>query len=495
MATVSDLRISLRNTAPVRPDGEFVLYWMIAARRATWNYALQRAAGWARDLGKPLIVLEELPCGNPWDSDRLHRFALDGMADTSRLLAGRGVVYYPYVERATGDAADLVAALAARAAVVVTDEFPCFVWPAVVARAAAASPVRLEQVDSCGLLPLLAADRVFTTAHAFRRFLQRTLPEHLEFPAADPLAGMRLPPARRLPTVITRRWPPASARLLAGDAKELARLPIDHAVPPVETRGGTSAAEAALRRFLNERLDRYAAGHNHPDDEATSGLSPYLRFGHISVHQVLAELAGRRGWSAEKISGAATGAREGWWGLDSSAEAFLDELVTWREIGFNLCRRRPDDYDRYESLPAWARATLAEHARDRRAYRYTPAEFAAGATHDRLWNAAQAELRDCGRIHNYLRMLWGKKILEWSPSPEEALAVMIHLNNRYALDGRDPNSYTGILWVLGRYDRAWGPERPIFGKIRYMSSDNTLRKLRLRRYLEAHGCEGAGGKP
>ena len=171
--------------------------------------------------------------------------------------------------------------------------------------------------------------------------------------------------------------------------------------------------------------------------------------------------------------------------MSEAAEAFLDELVTWREIGFNMCWQG-EDYERYESLPDWAIKTLAVHAKDRRRYLYSLGDFEAAATHDPLWNAAQTQLLIEGRIHNYLRMVWGKKILEWTPSPREALEVMIELNNKYALDGRDPNSYTGILWCLGRYDRAWGPERPIFGKVRYMSSENTMRKVRVNEYMEKY---------
>jgi deoxyribodipyrimidine photo-lyase len=160
-------------------------------------------------------------------------------------------------------------------------------------------------------------------------------------------------------------------------------------------------------------------------------------------------------------------------------------LITWRELGYNACAHL-DRYDRYESLPDWAKQTLDTHRSDARTRLYGLDQFENAQTHDVLWNAAQRQLLKEGRLQNYLRMLWGKKILEWTPCPEEALDIMIHLNNKYALDGRNPNSYTGIFWIMGRYDRPWAPERPVFGKIRYMSSDNTRRKLRLKQYLNKY---------
>ncbi|MGD9857196.1 MAG: deoxyribodipyrimidine photolyase, partial [Planctomycetaceae bacterium] len=220
--------------------------------------------------------------------------------------------------------------------------------------------------------------------------------------------------------------------------------------------------------------------------DATSGLSPYLHFGHLAAHEVFSRIAERERWSPAALGDATKGSRSGWWGMSAESESFLDELVTWRELGFNRCCLS-DDFDRYESLPDWALRTLADHAGDPRVHVYTLDQFESAATHDDLWNAAQRQLTGEGRLHNYLRMLWGKKILEWSSSPQEALDLMIELNNKYAVDGRDPNSYSGIFWVLGRYDRAWGPERPVFGKVRYMSSENTRRKLRLTEYLERYG--------
>jgi deoxyribodipyrimidine photo-lyase len=209
-----------------------------------------------------------------------------------------------------------------------------------------------------------------------------------------------------------------------------------------------------------------------------------LHFGHIAAHEIVAKILRHEGWSPSRLAKTATGAKDGWWGVSPSAEAFLDQVVTWRELGFNMAARRPDS-EQFESLPPWASTTLEAHASDRRPYTYTVDQFREAATHDPLWNAAQRQLLTEGRLHNYLRMLWGKKILEWTASPREALDVMIELNNRFALDGRDPNSYSGIFWVLGRYDRPW-PERPIFGQVRYMTSESTARKLRVKAYLRRY---------
>ncbi len=480
---VPEIRVRRANSHAVCPHGQYVLYWMIAQRRPKWNFALDRAVDWAKALGKPLVIFEALRCGYPWASDRLHRFVLDGMVANAQAFSKTCATYYPYVEQRAGAGRGLLETLARDACAVITDDYPCFFLPQMVAAAAARISVLCEAIDSNGLLPLRAADRVYLRAYDFRRFLQRTLGKHLaHLPRANPLARVVLPELAALPGDILRRWPAATTALLAGDANELAKLPIDHRVGVVPTRGGCAVATSALDRFLNDVLPHYEQERNQPEKDGTSGLSPYLHFGHLSAHEVLHRLGQREHWSAEALGESAPRTGDGWWRMSKPAEGFLDQLVTWRELGFNFCWQRAD-YDQYESLPAWAQATLARHASDRRSHVYTLDEFAGSRTHDPLWNAAQRQLVREGRIHNYLRMLWGKKILEWSPTPRDALAVMIELNNRYALDGRDPNSYSGIFWVLGRYDRAWGPERPIFGTIRYMSSASTARKLRVKGYL------------
>jgi deoxyribodipyrimidine photo-lyase len=279
----------------------------------------------------------------------------------------------------------------------------------------------------------------------------------------------------------------ATAGLLRGDGSALRKLPIDHSIAPSPWQGGSQAGEARWRGFLSHRLSRYHDLRNQPDEDGASGLSPYLHFGHFSSHQALSELLAQEGWTVARIAPRALGKRQGYWGLSFAAEAFVDQLVTWRELGLNLTSRQPTSYDRYRVLPDWAKKTLEAHARDGRPHRYRLDELAGSRTHDEIWNAAQQQLCREGTMHNYLRMLWGKKILEWSSNPRRALSTLIELNNRYATDGRNPNSYSGILWTLGKFDRPWGPERPIFGTVRYMSSKNTARKLRLRAYLSRYG--------
>ncbi|HEX2203398.1 MAG TPA: hypothetical protein VHG91_08870 [Longimicrobium sp.] len=490
------LRVVAVNGAPARGDGEYVLYWTTMARRTGWSFALQRAVEWCRALGRPLLVLEALRAGYPWASDRFHRFAIDAMADQAAAFAKSGVRHHPYVEPAPGEGRGLLEALAARASVVVTDGFPDFFLPRMVAAAGRKLPVRLEAVDGNGLLPLRATTRAYTAAVHFRRFLQGELPAHLDaFPLADPLKRYDVGAKASMPREVLERWPAASAALLRGGAGTLDAFPIDHGVPPVGFRGGPVHGAAVLRSFVERRLARYPDERNEPEAEACSGLSPYLHWGFVSPHQVFDAVARREGWTPERVGWKPTGAREGWWGMGPAAEAFLDQLVTWRELSYNTAHL-VDGHDTYGSLPAWARATLEKHAGDARDL-VAPEALDEGRSYDALWNATQGQLRREGRIHNYLRMVWGKRFLEWTATPRDALALMLHLNNRWALDGRNPNSVSGIAWTLGRYDRAWGPERAVYGTVRYMSSANTSRKLRVKDYVHRYapgGSEGVGAR-
>lgn len=484
-------RVPAQRIRPLRDGraggGRYVLYWMTGARRATSNFALDRALEHATMRGLGLVVFEPLRADYPWACARFHQFVLEGMADNAAAFDQPGVTYFPYVEPRAGDARGLLERLAADAAVVVADDTPGFFQARMIERVAPRLDVPVEAVDGNGLLPMRTATQAFPTAYAFRRFLQASLHEHLPArPSVRPLATPLRATRPALSADVLTRWPAFDVRRDVGAV--VRGLPIPQGVAPIGDRpGGARAAAVRLRHFVARDLPRYVDDRNDPDASATSGLSPYLHFGHVSSHDIFDAVMASEGWLGD-VPRTGRGARAGWWGVSAPAEAFLDQLVTWRDLGFNTCTVRPD-FDQFESLPSWALATLRRHADDPRDPGYSVEVLDAAETHDEVWNAAQRELRRDGRLHNYLRMLWGKKILQWSPTPEQALATMIDFNNRYALDGRDPNSYSGIFWTLGRYDRPWGPERPIFGTIRYMSSENTVRKIRLKGYLERYAAQ------
>lgn len=466
----------------LRADGAYVLYWMIAQRRTRWSFALQHAVAQARALGVPLLVLEPLRVGYRWASPRFHAFVVQGMADNAARCAAAGVRYLAYVEPEEGAGSGLLEALAADAALVVTDDYPTFFLPEMVRAAGARLPVRLDVVDGCGVVPMRGHGREFTVAHSFRRHLHKTLRPHLHAPPeAEPLAGYDLGWAQ-VPGAITERW-----RLISEpDALRWPALCPPGLVGgpgPAPIAGGARAGEAQLAWFLRAALSRFDDDRNQPDLSGASGLSPYLHFGHVSGSEVVHAALAHDGWTAQRLNPAPTGQRHGWWGAAAAVESFLDEVLTWRELGYAWCAANPGMEHRYDALPDWARESLAEHASDPRPARYTLEQLAGAETHDRVWNAAQRQLVREGRVHNYMRMLWGKNVLAWTESPQQAFAWLIELNNRYALDGRDPNSYAGIGWVFGRFDRAWGPERPIFGKVRYMTSEAALRKLDMRNWL------------
>jgi deoxyribodipyrimidine photo-lyase len=463
------------------PGGEYVLYWSQASRRLDHNHALDYAALCAKEHGRPLVIYEGLRLDYPWASARLHRFVLEGMRDNAEAAAARGLAYWPFVETPRQSGRGLVHRLAQRAVVVVTDDWPAFVVPGQTAALVRRASVPVFAVEGSSIVPLSLLGRPVSAAVHLRPRIHKAFAEAWAHRAA---ARVAIPPR-------TGANLEAPFDVWKGEIEDLlARLRFDAAVPPVPgTAGGTRAARARLRSFVKERLSGYAEARSRPASPLAghaSGLSPYLHFGHISIEEVAAAVLGANGrWSPAELRIQNRGKREGFFADDPDVNAFLDEALTWRDLGLHWHRMRGADVSGLETaLPEWARGTLGAHAADRRAFSYSPGEWEAGLTHDPLWNAAQRELVATGTMHNYLRMLWGKKVIEWSKSPEEAYRTLVHLNNKYALDGRDPNSYTGILWCFGLFDRPWPPERPVLGTVRYMSSANTAKKFDLRPYLD-----------
>jgi deoxyribodipyrimidine photo-lyase len=438
------------NAAPLRSGAEYVLYWCQMNRRADANQALDFAVGLANQLHLPVLFYEGLTYTYPYSSDRFHRFILEGVPETVKRLRARGIGYTFYLRRLPTDPNDVLYRLAARAAAVVTDDYPTFIAARHNASVALKLDTAFYAVDASCIVPMVCFGKREYAARTIRPKIHRLLPQYL-WPLPPVEVAKRFPPrVSRFHTTVTR----------ANIADLVASCRIDHSVRPSPSiSGGRLAAQAQLAHFLKHGLARYAAESNEPSAHATSGLSPYLHFGQISPLEVA--LAAK-----------------------SSAE-FLEQLIVRRELAFNFARLTPR-LDSLQALPDWARETMRRHRRDHRPTMYTLEQFERAATHDDLWNATQRELLVNGTIHGYYRMYWGKKIIEWSPTYNAALRTMIYLHERYALDGRDPNTYTNILWCFGLHDRPW-PERPIFGTLRSMTLAGMRRKTDVDAYISSTG--------
>ncbi len=481
---ISELRVNQRNKEKPDPKGKYVLYRLQIHRRFQWNHALEYAVNRANEHDKPLLIYEGLRCDYPWASDRFHRFIMESMQELQEEAAGR-VQYIPFIEYEPGEEPAFYETLASEAVEVISDEYPVFIMREQNNRTAKECGVRYTTVDANGIIPLEATEKAAYNAYFFRKIVQRTFPDfYRAAPDNDPLSNLGNRESLDLPDKI-RDGAERSRNDLEDISKCISRLPIDHEVEPVASPGTRKAAIEEFEDFIEHRLDRYHEEANQPDNSAASNMSPWLHFGKISpfeiTRRVFEQQPGK--WSLDDLVDQ-NGSRGSYFSDDPNIESYLDEVITWREVGFHFAWHE-EEIDTFESLPDWVRETLNEHRSDTRPYVYTLEEFEQAETHDEIWNAAQRQLRREGVIHNYLRMLWGKKILEWTPDPETALAYMIELNNKYAVDGRDPNSYSGIFWCLGRFDRPW-PERKIYGKVRYMSSDSTRKKCRLSGYLQRY---------
>ena len=477
-------------------SGECVLYWMISARRTKWNHGLQHAIDLANERNLPLVVVEALAIAHEWANDRSHTFVIQGMMDNKRSLEDSPITYIPYVETKPNEARGLLEKWMEFADVMVIDDFPVYMPRRISEIAVSIGKCEVHCVDSNGFIAM-RQDRDFTTAYSLRRHLHKTIIQHMsEFPVADPIAGAAGLPRfsqTKVESIFSESDTPITPYEFIWRICEiediglnaLSILAIDHSVPPVQqTKGGSMAASLRWNEFLEERLSDYSENRNQPELNGSSGLSPYLHFGHISPHQILSEIFSKFDWDISDIVPPDNGRRSGWWGLPNDVESFLDQIIVWRDLGFIHCVRVQNHHE-FAFIPEWAQKTLKEHENDPRPYIYSFDEFENAQTHDELWNAAQRQLRSEGMIHNYLRMLWGKKILEWTPTPEIAMEYMVALNDKWALDGRDPNTYTGIGWVLGKFDRGW-TERPVYGKIRCMTTASTKRKFSTKKYIETY---------
>lgn len=443
-----DPRVLVRRRGPPDPDGRCVVYWMQRAQRATDNPALDIAIRIANALHLPVVAFFGPVPFYPHANARHYAFLFQGVPDIATGLAGRRVAfaYRPYPRHRLGAFVEEV-----RPAMVVGDENPLREperWRTAVARELR---VPLWTVDADVVVPSRLLEREHYAARTIRPRIQERLDEFL-VPTREVTA--RVPwPRSQLPESVAPAPTIPEGFGISGSISVVS-----------DWMGGSREAHRVLGTFLRHGLRGYAKRRNRPELPGTSRLSPYLHFGHIGPRAV-----------ALAIRGAAAPAVD--------RRAFLEELIVRRELAVNFCRYNAA-YDRVEGAEPWARRTLEIHDEDRRAHAYTARQLECAETHDPLWNAAQRQMVTSGWMHGYLRMYWAKKILEWSPSPAVAFRRAVALNDRYELDGRDPNGYAGIAWAIGgKHDRAWGPERPVYGTVRYMSFASTSRKFDSRAYI------------
>ena len=444
-------RVTVRRAGPPDASGKVVVYWMQRAQRALDNPALDVAVEVANALRQPLVIFFAPVAFYPHANLRHYAFLAQGIPDIAERARKRGI---GFVLRAWPDHHLPKFCEQVTASIVVGDENTLREpdhWRELAAKKLA---VPLWTVDADVIVPSKLLEKEQYAARTIRPRLQARFAEFLQ-PQKNPKAKVEWQKPKSLHALpddgsfdITQGW-----------------KMLDRSVAPVDSfRGGTGEALKLLHAFVAHKLARYPEQHGKPEVDGTSRLSPYLHFGHISPITVALAVENADAPRAAK-------------------DAFLDELITWRELATNFAHFNKL-YDSIESAPEWAHRTLAEHAKDRRPVVYTRPELEAAETHDDLWNAAQRQMLHAGWMHNYMRMYWAKKILEWSPSPQVAYQTAVYLNDKYFLDGRDPNGYAGIAWAIaGKFDRPWFG-RPIFGTIRYMSGDAARKKFDAESYIQ-----------
>ena len=431
-------RVHRLNQRPAR-NGRYILYWMQAAQRSDWNHALEYAIDRANEVNRPSVVGFGVTADFPEANARHYEFMFQGLREVAESLRSRGI----QMTVQEGVPSKCIPGLAEDACLVVVDDGHLRVqrqWRAAVAEAVKCP---LEEVETNVIVPVEeATEKENFSAGTFRPRIRRKLDRYM--------VGLK---PRKL------RRDSLGLRLGGVDLNDpvriIRKLKVDRSVGGVPCfHGGGREAKRWLDDFLDHGLQVYDDRRNDPNADAQSNLSPYLHFGQISPLDVALKVCQKGG---------------------SGAEVFLDELIVRRELSHNFVYYS-DRYDSFDCLPPWVQRTLNYHSGDKREYTYSLQEFEQARTHDPYWNAAQNEMVLTGKMHGYMRMYWGKKILEWTVSPQEAFRIALYLNNRYELDGRDPNGFAGVAWCFGKHDRAWA-ERPVLGKVRYMNAAGLKRKF------------------
>ena len=445
---LDDPRLTIRRAGQPDPEGRCVIYWMQRAQRAADNAALTAAIEAGNGLGRPVVVFFQLVPHSHHANFRHYQFLVEGLKDIAAELKRRrvGLVVRRYPQHGL-----LRFCSEVRPCLVIGDENPMKEAELTKSKIAQKIALPFWTVDADVIVPSRLLAKEHYAARTIRPKINALLPQFLQ-PTRNPAAKFRW----RLP------------KRLSGSVLDLTLLedfPIARSIAPSgHFAGGRGEAQRCLERFLRYRLKGYATKRNKPELDGTSQLSPYLHFGQIGPHTVAMAVRDATAPVADR-------------------QAFLEEIIVRRELAVNFVRYN-SCYHSFDASEPWADRSLRQHAKDARKFSYTERQLESAETHDPLWNAAQKQMLLTGWMHGYLRMYWAKKILEWSPSPAEAFDIAVRLNDRYELDGRDPNGYAGIAWaIVGKHDRAWGPERPVYGKIRYMSYESTSRKFDSKAYI------------
>jgi len=448
----SNPRVTVRRAGSSDSDGTCVVYWMQRAQRGIDNPALDVAVEVANALGKPAVVFFAPVPFYPHANLRHYRFLNEGIADLAADVRARGAgfVLRRFPEHSLLKFCDEV-----RPALVVGDENPMREPRSWREKAAERLWVPLWTVDADVIVPSKLLEKEQYAAHIIRPRLQSRWGEFL-----TPLSNAKAKFAWKPPVGLAS----LADRLGDADIDITEGWKLDRSVGPVsEFRGGSREASRLLKEFVASKLKGYGTQRNKPENDRTTRLSPYLHFGHLGPHTVALAVKKADVPAADR-------------------EAFLNQLLIWRELAVNFVHFNPV-YDSIECAEPWAHRTLAAHAKDRRPVVYSEKQLEAAETHDPLWNASQMQMVKIGWMHNYVRMYWAKKILEWVKSPAEAYQIAVRLNDKYELDGRDPNGYAGIAWAIaGKYDRPWF-EREIFGQIRYLSLASSGKKFDSKKYI------------
>ncbi|MEP6991964.1 MAG: deoxyribodipyrimidine photo-lyase [bacterium] len=450
------LRTLPANDRAVCAQRAFVLYWMQSTQRLEDNWALRHAIVEADRINKPLLILHTLDSGQDYASARFHTFVLQGAAELADRAVAAGLTYRFALCRGGQHCVTLVERIAAHAALVVTDLFPTEGVATRTARLALRLDCRLLTVDSVGVVPSASFPREEYSARTMRPKLAPLLGH-----AAEPVADRA--PRRPFADALFESLPLPSVDPRTVDVRSLVRsCNVNHDVAAVPARGGLAAARTRLVEFVAHGLVDYRSRRSHPSDAGgTSRLSPYLHYGMISPLEVLAA-----------VRAAAPAAER---------EAFEEEMVTWRELSLNFCLRNPDHLS-LACAPTWAQRSMAAHGQDDRAVTHTLDTLECADTDDALWNAGQRELMETGMMHPVVRMLWGKAVVGWARSYDEAFTWLLYLNDKYSLDGRDPASVAGVQWCFGKFDRPF-TTRPVWGTIRPMSLARALLKYDVDDYI------------